>query len=49
MGVLVTGSTTKTGAQISGDTPHIVVVQTNAGYSANPGKAGTGQVIAQFC
>jgi hypothetical protein len=49
MGVIVSSSITKSGSQISGDTPHIVIVQTNPGYAANPGHAGTGTVVAQFC
>jgi len=49
MGVIVSSSITKSGSQISGNTPHIVVVQTNPGYDANPGHAGTGKVVAQFC
>jgi hypothetical protein len=49
MGVIVTSSTSKSGAQISGNTPHIVVVQTNPGYAPAVGHAGTGKVIAQFC
>ena len=49
MGVIVSSSITKSGSTISGDTPHIVVVQTNPGYAPNPGHAGTGTVVAQFC
>jgi Bacterial Ig-like domain (group 1) len=49
MGVIVSSSISKSGSQISGDTPHIVVVQTNPGYDTNPGHAGTGKVVAQFC
>jgi PKD repeat protein len=49
MGVIATGSVVKNGSQISGTTPHIVVVQTNPGYAANPGHAGTGVVVAQAC
>ena len=49
MGVIVSSSISKAGSQISGDTPHIVVVQTNPGYDTNPGHAGTGKVVAQFC
>jgi len=45
----VTSSSSKSGAQISGNTPHIVIVQTNAGYAANPGHVGTGTVVAQVC
>jgi hypothetical protein len=49
MGVIVTSSTSKQGARISGDTVHMVVVQTNPGYSNNPGHSGTGTVVAQIC
>jgi len=49
MAVIVSSSTSKSGSQISGNTPHIVVVQTNPGYDANPGHAGTGKVVAQVC
>ena len=49
MAVIVTSKTSKSGAQISGDTVHMVVVQTNPGYSNNPGHAGTGTVVAQIC
>ncbi len=49
MGVIVTSSTSQSGSQISGNTPHIVVVQTNPGYDPNAGHAGTGKVVAQFC
>jgi len=49
MGVISTDSAVKNGAQITGTTPHIVVVQTNTGYAPNPGHAGTGVVVAQAC
>ena len=49
MGVLVTSSVTKSGSSISGDIQHIVVVQTNPGYQNNPGHAGTGTDVTQFC
>ena len=49
MGVIVTSSVMKSGSTISGNTVHIVVVQTNAGYDASPGKAGTGTVVATVC
>jgi hypothetical protein len=49
MGVIVSSSIGKSGNQISGDTAHIVVVQTNPGYGPDPGHAGTGTVVAQFC
>jgi PKD repeat protein len=49
MGVISTDSATKSGSQISGTTPHIVVVQTSPGYAPNPGHAGNGTVVAQAC
>jgi hypothetical protein len=49
MGVIVSSKITKSGSQISGDTPHIVVVKTDPGYQPNPGHAGTGTVVAQVC
>jgi hypothetical protein len=49
MGVIVTSHSTKSGPTISGDTVHIVVVQTNPGYAPNPGHRGTGTVVAQVC
>ncbi|HEY3922716.1 MAG TPA: PKD domain-containing protein [Gaiellaceae bacterium] len=49
MGVIVTSSTSQSGSEISGNTVHMVVVQTNAGYSNDPGHPGTGTVIAQIC
>ena len=49
IGVIVTSSATQSGSQISGDTVHMVVVETNPGYSNNPGHPGTGTVVAQIC
>ncbi len=49
MGVVVTDSVSKSGATISGDSIHIVVIQTNPGYAPNPGHAGTGKVVAVVC
>jgi len=49
MAVIVSSSIDKSGSTISGDTVHIVVVQTNPGYAANPGHAGTGKVVAVIC
>jgi hypothetical protein len=49
MGVIASSSIAKSGSRISGNTPHIVVLQTNPGYDANPGHAGTGKVVGQFC
>jgi hypothetical protein len=49
MAVLVTDSVTKSGSTISGNTVHIVVVQTDAGYANDPGHPGMGKVVAQVC
>ena len=49
MGVIVTSSASKQGSAISGNTVHIVIVQTNPGYAPNPGHAGTGTVVAVVC
>jgi hypothetical protein len=49
MGVIVTRSATQSGSIDSGNTVHIVVVQTNPGYQPNPGHPGTGIVVAQVC
>lgn len=47
MGVIVTSAAAKSGPNITGDSMQIVIVQTNPGYDANPGHAGTGTVIQQ--
>ena len=49
MGVLVSTTVGKSGPTIGGDVVSIVVVRTDEGYAPNPGHAGTGTVIAQFC
>lgn len=49
MGVIVSSSISQSGSTISGNTTHIVIVQTNPGYDANPGHPGTGTVIATYC
>ena len=49
MGVVVSTAVGQSGSTLSGDAFRIVVVQTNAGYAPNPGHAGTGTVIAEFC
>ena len=49
MAVIVTSSASKSGSTISGNTVHVVVVRTNAGYDSNPGHAGTGTVVATIC
>jgi PKD repeat protein len=49
MAVIVSSSITQSGSDISGDTAHIVIVQTNGGYAPSPGHAGTGTVVAVVC
>lgn len=49
MGVIVTSSASMSGPQISGDTPHIVIVSTDPGYEPNVGHSGTGTVVTQVC
>jgi hypothetical protein len=49
MAVIVASSISKSGSTIAGNTQRVVVVQTNAGYSSNPGHAGTGKVVAVVC
>jgi hypothetical protein len=49
MAVIVSSKISKSGNTISGNTVHIVVVETNPGYESNPGHAGTGTVISQIC
>ena len=47
--MIVATNVTQSGSQISGNTAHIVIVKTNAGYDPNAGHAGTGTVIATIC
>ena len=49
MAVAVSSKAKKSGSTITGDIVHIVIVQTDAGYSDNPGHPGTGTILAQFC
>jgi len=49
MGVLVPSSVHAQGNTFSGNTPKIVVVKTDAGYSPSPGHPGTGTYIATYC
>jgi hypothetical protein len=49
MAVIVASSIKQAGSTVSGDTAHVVVVQTNHGYAPNPGHAGTGKVVATVC
>ncbi len=49
MAVIVASTVSKSGPTISGNTVHVVIVQTNPGYEPNPGHAGTGMVVATVC
>jgi hypothetical protein len=49
MGVLVPSSIHTEGKGYSGDTPKIIVVKTDPGYSPSPGHPGTGTYIATYC
>jgi hypothetical protein len=49
MEVIVSSSISKSGSKISGNTAHLVVVQTNPGYQPAPGHPGTGTILAQIC
>lgn len=49
MGVVVSPSVVQSGSVVSGSSTKIVVVKTDAGYASDPGHAGTGVVVAQFC
>jgi hypothetical protein len=44
--VIVTSAVTKSGSAITGNAVHVVIVKTDAGYTASPGHAGTGKVVA---
>ena len=49
MAVIVASHVTKSGATISGNIVHIVIVHTNSGYSSNPGHVGTGTIVSVVC
>jgi hypothetical protein len=49
MGVVVSSSIGKSGSVITGDSVHLVVVQTDPGYQPNPGHDGTGKIVGVFC
>jgi hypothetical protein len=49
MAVIVSSSISQSGSTINGNTPHLVVVQTNPGYAPAPGHPGTGTVVATIC
>ena len=47
--VRVASSIAKSGPTITGNTPHVVVVEVDPGYDDNPGHAGTGSVAGVLC
>jgi hypothetical protein len=49
MGIVASSSITKNGSIISGDVNKVVIVETNSGYSSNPGHAGTGTIVEIIC
>jgi hypothetical protein len=49
MAVIAASSISQSGSTVSGNAPHLVVVQTNPGYTPDPGHPGTGTVIASIC
>jgi hypothetical protein len=49
MGVIVSSGITKPRSRISGNSPSIVVVETDPGYAGKPGHTGTGKVVAVVC
>lgn len=49
MAVIVASTVSQGASSISGDSVHVVVVKTDAGYTPDPGHAGTGSVVAQLC
>lgn len=46
MSTVVSSSIAQSGSTISGDAPHIVIVETDEGYAPAPGHHGTGTVVA---
>jgi hypothetical protein len=49
MAVIASSAIVKSGSNITGNTPAIVIVQTASGYAPDPGHAGTGTVVAELC
>ena len=49
MAVTVASTSSKSGSTISGNSVHVVVVRTNAGYGPDPSQTGTGTVVATLC
>jgi hypothetical protein len=47
--VIVASSVSQSGSTISGDVAGVLLINTNPGYSGDPGHAGTGTVAAIIC
>jgi hypothetical protein len=48
MSVIISSSITQKGSTISGNAPHIAIVETDEGYTPDPGHSGTGTVVAEL-
>lgn len=49
MAVVVGSQVSAQGSGLTGDEPHVVIVQTNPGYAPQPGSPGTGTIVAVLC
>ena len=49
MGVLVAGSVTKSGNDVTGTTVQIVVIKIRPGYAPSPTSHGTGTILGMYC
>jgi hypothetical protein len=45
----VASSIVQAGPQINGDSPHIVIVRIDPGYTSDPGHAGTAVIVGVLC
>jgi hypothetical protein len=49
MAVAVTSAALQLGPNVMGNTAAMAIIQTNAGYAADPGHAGTARIVRTFC
>lgn len=49
MAVIESSNVSRSGATLSGDTLHLVIVHVAPGYANDPGHAGTGEIVAVLC
>lgn len=47
--VIISSAIGQSGSNISGNTTHVVILATNAGYGPDPGHAGTGTIVGVLC